>query len=198
MVCNGSGDIFLTLFWGRNIYCSWLCPFGAVQEGIYKALNLGDYKPNPKLIMPSRKSRWFFLWLAALMALVFNNPGIAGFEPFHVFFDGDGNTSQWLMMGFILLFAIFLLRFWCRLFCPVGTFLDFTALCKRKIKRFLTKKSEADKKTTATACQENCFSCSGEKTEEMQFTNGDKAVAVGIFIVWVLILGALVQNLELF
>ena len=192
------GIFFVTLFWGRNIYCSWLCPFGAVQEGIYKALNLGDYKPNPKLIMPSRKSRWFFLWLAALMALVFNNPGIAGFEPFYVFFDGDGNTSQWLMMGFIMLFSIFFLRFWCRLFCPVGTFLDFIALCKGKIKRFLTKKSETDEKATATACQQKCPSCTGEKAEEEQLSNGDQAVAIGIFIIWALILGSLAQNLELF
>lgn len=192
------GILFVTLFWGRNIYCSWLCPFGAVQEGIYKSLNLVDYKPNPKVIRISRKSQWFFLWLAALLALVFNNPGIASFEPFAVFFNGDGNSSQWIMMGLILLFAIFLLRFWCRLFCPVGTFLDFTALCKGKFRRFLTKKRENDEKARATSCQEKGAPCSREKTEEMQFSNGDKAVAVGVFIIWVLILGALVQNLGLF
>src|SRR5690606_5062212 len=27
------------LFIGKNIYCGWLCAFGAVQEGLYKALH---------------------------------------------------------------------------------------------------------------------------------------------------------------
>lgn len=207
------GIFLVTLLWGRNIYCSWLCPFGAVQEGIYKSLNLVDYKPNPKLILTARKNRWFFLWLAALLALLFNNPGIASFEPFSVFFDGDGNTSQWIMMGLILLFSIFLLRFWCRIFCPVGTFLDFLAGCKRKFKRFFRKKDEASGKPAVTSCQktpliekeeytsikkEKCPSCSKGKPEETQLSGGVKTVAVATFIIWVLIIGALTQNLGLF
>ncbi|NMA68798.1 MAG: 4Fe-4S binding protein [Desulfitobacterium sp.] len=199
------GIFFVTLLLGRNIYCSWLCPFGAIQEGIYKSLNLVDYKANPKLIQTARKNRWFFLWLAALLALLFNNPGIASFEPFSVFFDGDGNTSQWIMMGLILLFSIFLLRFWCRIFCPVGTFLDFLAVCKRKFKRFFRKKDEASGKPAVASCQrttlmdkEKCTSCSKGKPEEVQLSGGDKIVAVGIFIIWALILGALIQNLGLF
>ncbi len=199
------GVFFVTLLLGRNIYCSWICPFGAVQEGIYKSLNLVDYKPNPKLIRTARKSRWLFLWLAAILALLFNNPGIASFEPFSVFFDGDGNTSQWIMMGIILLFSIFLLRFWCRIFCPVGTFLDFLAVSKRKFKRFLRKKDESSGKPAVATCQRTtlmdkgkCTSCSQEKVEEVQLSGADKIVAVGIFTIWVLILGALTQNLGIF
>ncbi|WP_019851175.1 4Fe-4S binding protein [Desulfitobacterium sp. PCE1] len=194
------GVFLITLFWGRNFYCSWLCPFGAVQEGIYRALNLANYHPHPRLVTIARKSRWFFLWLAALLALLLNNPGIASYEPFSVFFDADGNTSQWIIMGIILLFSIFILRFWCRCFCPVGAFLDFTALCKRKASAILGRKSipsKSDKREEG--CPGQCAGCLKEEAQQTSLLiSSDKILAAGIGVLWILIIGALLQNIGLF
>lgn len=190
------GVSLVTLLWGRNFYCSWLCPFGAVQEGIYKALNLADYRPNPRLLSGARKSRWLFLWLAAMLALLFNNSGIASYEPFSVFFDGDGNTSQWIMMLIILVFSMFLLRFWCRCFCPMGTFLDGIASCKRKAKRLFFGKPGIEHSVIETACA----ACPGCQREEKtaQLSSGDKWVAGAIILIEILIIGALLQSIGLF
>lgn len=199
------GVLVVTLLLGKNFYCSWLCPFGAVQEGFYKALNLANYQPNPKFIAIARKSRWLFLWLAAMLALLFNNPGIASYEPFSVFFDGDGNTAQWIIMGIILLFSIFILRFWCRCFCPVGAFLDFLALCKRKGKKLFWNKSasvEAKSRPDASiqvpGCGGNCASCIEEENKVSILSSSDKLVACAILAICILIFGALLQNIGLF
>ncbi|BAE84840.1 4Fe-4S binding protein [Desulfitobacterium hafniense] len=222
------GVLLVTLLWGRNFYCSWLCPFGAVQEGLYKALNLADYRPNSQLISYARKSRWLFLWLAAMLALFFNNPGIASFEPFSVFFDGDGNTSQWMMMLLILLFSIFILRFWCRCFCPMGVLLDFIASGRRKGQQLFRNKLEpeegkAEKEERQgeeepgwaelgpvegealeeggmkkeVAASRACSGCQkGEsKREQHPLSSGDKLVAAALAAIWILIIGALLQNM---
>lgn len=199
------GVLVVTLFLGKNVYCTWLCPFGAVQEGFYKALNLANYQPNPKLIATARKSRWLFLWLAAMLALLFNNPGIASYEPFSVFFDGDGNTAQWIIMGLILLFSIFILRFWCRCFCPVGAFLDFLALYKRKGKKLFRNKSvseevgeKPDSPIQVSGCGGNCIGCKKEETKPSSLSSSDKLVACAIVVICFLIFGALLQNIGLF
>ncbi|MEA5025597.1 Electron transport complex subunit RsxG [bioreactor metagenome] len=132
------GILLITLIMGRNIYCTWLCPFGAAQEGIYKSLNLFSFSPSVELRRKVSQVRWPMLWLIAIIALVFNNPGIASYEPFSVFFDGSGNKAQWIIMLIVLLMSMAQLRFWCHSFCPVGAILDLTARVKsmlRKIKK---------------------------------------------------------------
>lgn len=199
------GVLAVTLLLGKNFYCAWLCPFGAVQEGIYKALNLANYRPNPQLISLARKGRWPFLWLAAMLALLFNNPGIASYEPFAVFFNGDGNTAQWIIMGIILLFGIFVLRFWCRCFCPVGAFLDALALAKRKALALLHQGSvpeiavaeaeEPDSSLTASGCRGGCAGCQAETMKFGALSFPDKLLASAIAAIWALILGASLQNM---
>lgn len=197
------GVLLLTLLWGRNLYCSWLCPFGAVQEGIYKALNLMSYKPNQKIISWARKSRWIFIWLAAMLAFFFNNPGIASYEPFSVFFSGNGNTSQWIIMGLVLLLSIVIPRFWCRLFCPIGVVLDFLAQGKGKVKKF----SQERKRSQGVGSGENladyvpeCVTCTRceKKVKELEtLSSFDIFVVCVIVAIGFLILGSFLQNIGL-
>ena len=153
------GILLVTLFWGRNFYCSWLCPFGAVQEGIYKALNLVAYTPNSRLMKGVASTRWILIWIAVMAALLFNNASVAGYEPFSVFFDSSGNVGQWIIMVMVLLLSIGVMRIWCRGLCPVGTILDFLARVKRKFEY----------------CPRNCIDC---QTEQPPLSNTDKLVAV--------------------
>ena len=202
------GILLITLLSGKNLYCAWLCPFGAVQEGIYKALHLKSIKVNRKIVDAARKSRWLFIWLASMLVFLFNNPGIASYEPFSAFFGGEGTTAQWIILGIVLLMSIFTLRFWCSSFCPVGAILDATASLKRKIK-----KRGRDKGTVplshstnmvgqgtrpAVPCSSSvCNSCKsgcGNATKAAFFSSSDKLFAGMVIVVDLLILVTLLQN----
>lgn len=196
------GILIFTLAMGKNFYCGWLCPFGAVQEGIYKALNLTKNKLDQRIVTLSRKSRWFFIWLAAILAFYFNNPGIASYEPFAVFFGGEGHVTQWIVMGLVVLMSIFILRFWCRCFCPVGAVLDTIAIVKRKAKRLVRKRTvsgqaaaaKIDLECSKSPCNTCKSGCNSDKIEIMQLSAFNKTIALIILLVDILIIGALLQN----
>jgi polyferredoxin len=194
------GILFFTLILGKNIYCGWLCPFGAVQEGIYKALNLTSNRLDKRIISVAGKSRWFFIWLAAMFALFFNNPGIASYEPFSPFFGGKANTAQWILMGLILLLSIMVFRFWCRCFCPVGAILDFLAQVKRKIKKLFGKKPSVELSrvmhnesgcASCSSCQSTCGKHVQKVTALSPF---NKFILFLMAIIELLIIAALLQN----
>lgn len=194
------GILLIVFISGKNVYCAWVCPFGAVQEGIYKALNLTSTRPDPRFLTFSKNSRWFFIWLAAMLALLFNNPGLASYEPFSVFFGGDGVTAQWLIMGIVLLMSIVIFRFWCRYFCPVGAVLDFVAQIKRQIKRFFGKKkveTHVSASLDEAACSISaCSACKTDysKVKAQPLSTFNKIVACVIVAVYAVIIGALLQN----
>ncbi|WP_018306519.1 FMN-binding protein [Desulfitobacterium hafniense] len=127
------GVLVITLLLGRNFYCYWLCPFGAVQEGLHKILFMFRYNPTPRVVAIGRKMRLVLVWLALMMAFVFGNPSIAGYEPFSAFFSAKANQGQWLLMGFALIIGVPISRFWCRFFCPVGAVIDLTVSFKKLV-----------------------------------------------------------------
>jgi Na+-translocating ferredoxin:NAD+ oxidoreductase RnfG subunit/Pyruvate/2-oxoacid:ferredoxin oxidoreductase delta subunit len=191
------GVLLITLISGKNLYCGWLCPFGAVQEGIYKALNLKSFKINQNIVKAARKSRWIFIWLAAMLALIFNNPGITSYEPFSAFFGGEATTSQWIVMGIVLLMSIFVLRFWCRSFCPVGAVLDAIASGKRKIKRLFAKKQmdAAQKVSSCSGCNTCKSGCRNSRVDSLSWS--ERFFAGIIILVDLLIIATLLQNIGL-
>ncbi|AFM00270.1 FMN-binding protein [Desulfitobacterium dehalogenans ATCC 51507] len=144
------GIPILTLLWGRNFYCSWLCPFGGLQEGLYKFLGFIKFNPAPPVLALAHKIRWGVVWAAVMAALIFNNPSIANYEPFAVSFGGQGNLGHWLTLCLVLLTGILFYRVWCRLACPVGAVLNFLASVKRKFKRFFHPHSSADQHADPT------------------------------------------------
>lgn len=130
-----------------NIYCGYICPFGAIQE------LLGYLVPRrfKKTLAaePMRKARFFkYLVLLALIFVFFvsrNRTTLAG-DPLISFF-----SFRFINKGFysaILLIivaafigSIFYTRFWCRYLCPAGAFLSLLnnlAIFKRYLpaKRF--------------------------------------------------------------
>lgn len=197
------GILVVTLILGKNVYCGWLCPFGAVQEGIYKSLHLTKNRLEPKIVSASKKSQWLMIWLAAMLAFLFNNPGIASYEPFSPFFGGEANTPQWIMMGLIILASIVVLRFWCRCFCPVGTVLDFLAQAKRKGKKLFMKKSRSQLNTAITT-ESSCASCKSCKSgcgksekKTVPLSTFNKFIVFLIVVIDLLIIATLLQNIGL-
>lgn len=119
-----SGSIFTALVFG-NIFCGWLCPFGALQEllhGLSRRLGLktvpgAQWKEASVL-------RWFYLWATLMLAFALGITDAVVYEPFGTAFDWKGSLLHWLFLFSILGGAIVVSRFWCRIFCPVGAIMQ--------------------------------------------------------------------------
>ncbi len=146
------GTILLLLITGKNYYCTWLCPFGAVQEGINKSLGLIKIPVPRKFSINAKKIRLTLTWIALMVGFLFVNPSISSYEPFSAFFAGQANIGQWLIMGITLLLSIFLYKFWCRFFCPAGAILDLVASTKRNIKKINLNLTETQKDNSCNSC----------------------------------------------
>ena len=132
--------IFLSIFISKkNLYCEWICPFGAVQECVGK---IGGFnKPVPK------KSKTFLIWIQRILALsviltalIYRNPNYFTFEIFGTFFQLVGSTLQFSLMGLFLVTAIFINRPWCNVLCPVRPITDFTRMVRKSLDKTGTKK----------------------------------------------------------
>lgn len=189
------GVLIPTLLWGRNFYCAWLCPFGGLQEGIYKVLGFMKFNPSPPIISLARKIRWSILWAAVLGALIFNNPGIASYEPFAISFGGQGNLGHWLTLGLVLITGIFIYRVWCRLVCPVGTVLNFLASVKGRAMMLFRPNRPANQPVDSlfphpSTCPEvNCSECTaGQAPIRWADLPKKEKIFLGILIVYALLI----------
>lgn len=130
------GVPILILFFG-NIYCGYICPFGAMQELLAYILP-GRLKPR----LPADVIRWgrflkyivLFILVAAFFlsrdkTMLSAEPLISVFN-LHFVRDISKGTATGLQVGIAAILAVSVLaalfheRFWCRYGCPVGAFLS--------------------------------------------------------------------------
>ncbi|MEA5021614.1 Electron transport complex subunit RsxG [bioreactor metagenome] len=187
------GVLILTLLWGRNFYCAWLCPFGGLQEGIYKVLGFMKFNPPSPMMALARKIRWGILWAAVMAALIFNNPSITSYEPFAVSFGGQGNLGHWLTLCLVLITGTFIYRVWCRLVCPVGTVLNFLASVKRRTRMLFRPNGPVSRPVDSvfehpsTCAEVICSECgAGQARVRWADLPGKEKVFLGILVVYVL------------
>jgi polyferredoxin len=121
----------LTVF-SKKSFCSWICPFGTVQEWIGRAGRklMKGYKR-----VPARHDRWMILTryavLVAVPVLTFTvwkyDLGFREFDPFYILFTwgGHATAAYSLLIVIGVLAAGFLIPFaWCRYLCPLGAMMD--------------------------------------------------------------------------
>ncbi|CEP66754.1 FMN-binding [Moorella glycerini] len=136
------GIIVIILATGRNLYCYWLCPCGALMEiagQLGKAGRL-THKPCPRRVQQLKNLRLMLAWGALVMAFWLANPSISSYEIFAPLFAQEGNAAQWLLLPFMLFVGIIIYRFWCRFFCPVGAILDYLVQLRRRWVNWLPKR----------------------------------------------------------
>ncbi len=127
------GILFVFTIDNKNPYCEFFCPFGAAQEcmgviGGAKNASLGKFKNTWKWIHRS------LTWLAIIIALVFRNPGISSYEIFGTLFKLVGNNFQFILLGLVLVVALFIKRPWCHYLCPLHPVEEFVRVIRRWIK----------------------------------------------------------------
>jgi len=129
------GFVALTLLlWGRGVYCGWLCPFGALQELLYKLaqrLNLPEYKlPD---VVHERLTALKYVIFVALFGMSLQSIGYAAraaeVEPFKtaivMHFD-RGGFFLWYALGLVAI-SVFIRKFFCKYLCPLGAALAIPA-----------------------------------------------------------------------
>ena len=115
------------LFWGRGVYCGWLCPFGALQEllnRVAKVMNI----PQIKVPWGLHERAWptkyvIFLGLFGMSLYSFEiAEQLAEIEPFKTSIVLTFlRTWPFVLYAVILLgIGLFIERFFCRYLCPLG------------------------------------------------------------------------------
>ena len=115
------------LFWGRGIYCGWICPFGALQELLNDlAVRLGIKQVSVPQALHERL--WILKYTAfvAIVALSFYSMHdalvLAEVEPFKTAISMR-MLRAWPFVLFVVLLLVaglFIERFYCRYLCPLG------------------------------------------------------------------------------
>ena len=133
-------DPFIFLFWifiivtvflfGRGLFCGWMCPFGSLQEGIYKIAEVVGLK-RYQTQLPQKwhdRLKWvkyavFFGLLAVSMVSMGLAEKLAEVEPFKTTFLVGVMNRAWpygLFVAAILGLSIFIERPYCKYICPLG------------------------------------------------------------------------------
>jgi hypothetical protein len=112
------GVLLPVLLTGQRPYCNYVCPFGAVQE----CLGVVGGKPRRVPRSVQKWLRWShgILVLGAIaVGLYARNPGLTSYEVFGSLFDLTGMTYQFIVLGVVMIVALFVARPWCRFLCPI-------------------------------------------------------------------------------
>ncbi len=118
-----------TLFWGR-VFCSSLCPFGALQDFISRFLPRHFQQQPPRAIHNAAiYIKYGVLAFLLLMALVWADLSLFQyFEPFGTIFYFSQSVWLWIILFAFLAGSVFISRFYCRYACPLGAALGVISL----------------------------------------------------------------------
>lgn len=115
-------SVALPLISGKSFYCTYLCPYGALQELIGKVTKRKIVIPEKlRTILLRLRPVYLTLIVAALLCGV--SLDLANFEPFAAFAIQSASTTVLILAGFFLGLSVFISRPWCKYFCPTGTLL---------------------------------------------------------------------------
>jgi len=122
------------LFWGRGVYCGWLCPFGALQELLH-SLGRRFGVPQINVPQPLHERLWVIKYtlFVGILALSFYSMRdaliLAEVEPFKTSISLR-MMREWPFVAFvfaILAAGLFIERAYCRYVCPLGAGLAIPA-----------------------------------------------------------------------
>jgi spermidine synthase len=196
------GVPLLVIIFG-NIYCGYICPFGAVQE-------LLGYVVPSRLVQPissvsMQKARFIKYAVLFIMIAVFflaRNRTTLAADPLISIFNYRSAIFNWSITGGFLIVpaalvgSIFYGRFWCRYLCPVGAFLSLfnNAVILR---RYLPRKKFGRCQFGLTAKDRmDCIYCDKCRYEKRISTAPQKPHTARIFLTCVLIVAIFVSTVS--
>ncbi len=148
------------LFWGRGVYCGWLCPFGALQELLNEAAKrLGIRQIEVPFHIQERLWAIKYTLFMAILGLSFYSMDyalkLAEAEPFKTVISMRFDRAWPFVLFALLVLAagLFIERFYCRYLCPLGAALAIPA--KNKLFDWLHRRPQ---------CGRECRFCETECT----------------------------------
>lgn len=127
------GSIILVVVTGKNLYCTYICPFGAMQQLEYKAAKLDFFKVQHRIKKYARLLPGYIAYIAFAIAMLTGNVSAVSYEPFSLVFGRIGNGVHWLILPIVLLMPLFLMRFYCHYGCPVGFIWKLVLATRKKV-----------------------------------------------------------------
>jgi spermidine synthase len=119
----------LVLLFG-NLYCGYMCPFGAAQELLGFVLPQ-RFKPaaNPDEMRLARFIKYIVLIVSIIVFFLSRDRRTLAGDPLVSVFGLRTALSAWptwmlAVVGIALIGSLFYVRFWCRYLCPAGAFLS--------------------------------------------------------------------------
>lgn len=111
-----------------KLWCGWLCHLGALQEFLFKALNVKFLQGNKaQNIIKWVQISVFVLWIIQLILTRTNL--FCEYDPFKVAFNLiSPSTTGWVLLGILLVSSVLVYRPFCRFMCPVGLSLGWVSL----------------------------------------------------------------------
>ena len=121
--------VVTTLLWGR-VFCSSLCPFGALQDFITKYTPKRLRKELPQAIHDKAiYFKYAVVVFLIVMSISFANLSLFQyFEPFGTVFYFSQSYILWIILALFILGSVFISRFYCRYVCPLGAALGIASL----------------------------------------------------------------------
>ena len=160
----------ISLLFGKG-FCGWICPFGSFQEWI----RIGGAKLSgrKKSLLPHsvdagmRYLKYGVVLLIVIPTYITGRMVFENYDPFVAFFHFGKNITRqlqpaYIILGVVLVFSLFIGRFWCRYFCPLGAILGL-----------LNKISFFSIKRVGESCTD-CELCDIKCPVDIQLSNIDK------------------------
>jgi len=116
-----AGFLLTSIFYGRNLYCLYACPFGAAQR-VVGAIGGFRLKIPGWTVRLMEGARNVVVFAALFMALITLQPALASYEPFAALFALHGTTLQWFLLFIVLTVSLLVQTPWCNFLCPMRTF----------------------------------------------------------------------------
>lgn len=133
-----AATLSLIIIWGKNVYCTAICPFRASQMLLHQisGINIKMDKTIGKILT---HTPLVLIWLSLILIFISQNPSVSSYEPFAMLFSLKGAGVQWYILPTSLIGALFFSNFFCRFFCPVGGILNWLIASRKQVKYLILK-----------------------------------------------------------
>jgi len=134
LILLGGFIILSTLFFGP-LWCTYLCPYAALQELMSRMGKNYHWHPSGNFVRTASELRWLVLFSSVLLYFGLKIGSAAEIEPFFHLFSAKWTLAGMTLVLLTLVASFFVPRFWCRFFCPTGACLILFSSHRRIFRR---------------------------------------------------------------